>query len=71
MDKFISKEKLSKRAQRELASAKRNTWGSFNPVTRKAESKKVYNRKRVRLERNDSYQAEPFVKEALCSFDSI
>lgn len=61
MDQFIAKEKLSKKARRELERSKRNTWGMLSPVTRKAESKKVYNRKRVRLERNDSYHAEPFI----------
>jgi hypothetical protein len=61
MDKFIPKKKLSKKAQRELAAAKRNTWGSISPITRRTESKKAYNRKRVRLERNDSYHAEPFL----------
>ena len=61
MNNFISKEKLSKKAQRELVGMKRNTWGSINPVTRKVESKKIYSRKKVRLERNDSYQAEPFI----------
>lgn len=61
MTKFVPKEKLSKKAQRKLASEKRNTWGSINPVTRRIESKKLYNRKKVRQEGNDSYQAEPFI----------
>ena len=31
MEKFISKEKLSKKAKRELAKARRQTWGGINP----------------------------------------
>ena len=34
MDKFIPKEKLSKKAKPELAKAQRQTWGGLNPVTR-------------------------------------
>jgi hypothetical protein len=60
MDKFIPKEKMSKKKQHDLAKAKRATWGAVNPVTRRVESKKLYNRKKVRMERNDTYHAEPF-----------
>ena len=45
MDKFIPYEKLSKKKQRELNAAKRGTWGSFSPVTRRPENPKAYNRK--------------------------
>lgn len=44
---MISKSKMSKRARRELDKQKRATW-DFSPVTRVKESKKVYNRKRLR-----------------------
>ena len=47
MEKFIPYEKLSKKEKRKLDLAKRNTWGELNPVTRKAENCKVYNRKRA------------------------
>lgn len=57
---FIPEEKLSKKARIARAKAKRGTWGAVNPVTRRMESKKVYSRKRVRLERNDSDQAGLF-----------
>ncbi len=43
MAKFIPKEKMSKKARKELAAPKRATW-TFSPVTKKIESKKLYNR---------------------------
>ena len=44
MDKFIPYEKLSKKKQRELNAARRSTWGSLNPATRKPENSKAYKR---------------------------
>lgn len=44
---MTSKTKMSKKAQRELNSQKRVTW-AFSPVSRVKQSKKVYNRKRLR-----------------------
>ena len=38
MEKFIPYEKLSKKKKRELAKARRGTWGELSPVTRKAQS---------------------------------
>ncbi len=59
MAKFISREKLSKKARKELDNQSRTTW-AFSPVTKKVESKKLYNRKRAqRLNRDDS-SAVPF-----------
>ena len=48
MEKFIPYEKLSKKKQRELDRQKRNTWGELNPVTRKPENPKAYNRRKAR-----------------------
>ena len=45
MKKFIPKEKLGKKARKQLDSEQRTTW-AFSPVTKKVESKKLYNRKR-------------------------
>ena len=45
MAKFVSREKLSKKARKELDSQKRIVW-SFSPTTKKVESKKLYNRKK-------------------------
>ena len=46
MEKFIPYEKLSKKEKRKINQAKRQTWGEFNPVTRKPENSKAYNRKK-------------------------
>ena len=50
MAKFIPKAKMSKKARKELAKQNRVTW-EMNPVTRKAENKKAYNRKKNSRER--------------------
>ena len=46
MEKFIPYEKLSKKEKRKLDQAKRQTWGELNPVTRKPENSRAYNRKK-------------------------
>lgn len=48
MEKFIPYEKLSKKKQRETDSRKRCDWGALNPVTRRPENPKAYNRKKTR-----------------------
>lgn len=48
MEKFIPYEKLSKKKKRELDKARRSTWGELSPVTRKAQSAKVYDRNKAR-----------------------
>lgn len=56
MDKYIPYAKLSKKKQKELAKQKRGTWGALNPVTRKPQNPKAYNRKKVRAsQRNDEF----------------
>ena len=54
MEKFIPFEKLSKKKQREFTVQKRGTWGGMNPVTRKPENPKAYNRKKARKWSEDS-----------------
>ncbi len=44
MEKFIPYEKLSKKEKRKRNAAKRSTWGALNPVTRKPENSRAYNR---------------------------
>lgn len=44
MPRFIPKEKLSKKARKELNIQQRATW-QYSPVTKKIESKKLYSRK--------------------------
>jgi len=47
--------KMSKKAQKQYHAARRGSWNGVNPVTRTAESKKVYNRQKDkrRTERMD------------------
>ncbi len=53
MDKYIPYEKLSKKEQRKLDTAKRNTWDNLNPVTRKPENSRAYNRKKMQNWKKD------------------
>ena len=46
MTKFVPENKMSKKARKELNAQRRTTWG-FSPVSKKVESRKVYNRKRL------------------------
>ena len=50
MEKFVPYEKLSKKEKRKLDQAKRQTWGGFNPVTRKPENSRAYNRQKVKAQ---------------------
>ena len=47
MERFIEYEKLSKKRQKEVNNAKRNTWGNIKPITKVKPSGKIYSRKRV------------------------
>ena len=47
MDKFIPFEKLSKKKQRELNAKRRGSWHGVNPVTRKPNSSRAYNRRKA------------------------
>ena len=50
MEKFVPFEKLSKKKKRELNAIRRKDWNGINPVTRKSENPKAYNRKRHRTD---------------------
>ena len=56
MEKFISYEKLSRKEKRKLDNAKRGTWGSINPVTRKPQNSKAYNRSKARNWKRDVHE---------------
>ena len=58
MSTFIPREKLSKKARKQLDKQQRTTW-AFSPTTRRVESKKLYNRKRRNSEWGDS-EVVPF-----------
>ena len=59
MAKFVSKGKLSKKAQKELNRQRRVTW-EFSPVTKTVESRKVYSRKR-KIRNRDEYGPDFFM----------
>ena len=52
MARFVPKDKLSKKARKELNRQKRVTW-EVSPVTKTVESKKVYSRKKKAQYRDD------------------
>ncbi len=54
MSKFIPREKMGKKARKELDRQRRTLW-QFSPVTKKMESKKRYNRKKKSHDRYDDY----------------
>ena len=53
MEKFIPYKKLSKKEKRKVDVAKRNTWGELNPVTRKPQNSKAYDRNKARNWKRD------------------
>ena len=59
MNNFIPREKLSKKAKQKLNALQRKGWNGINPVTRRTENPKAYNRKKLR--RNDWDSGEVFV----------
>ena len=60
MEKFIPYEKLSKKEKRKMDLAKRQTWGELNPVTRKPENSRAYNRKRTQDWKKELPDLRPF-----------
>ena len=56
MEKFIPYEKLSKKEKRKIDQAKRQTWGELNPVTRKPENSKAYNRNKARNWKREQHE---------------
>ena len=54
MEKHICYDKLQKKKQREIDQRKRGTWLGVNPVTRRPENSKAYNRKKAQAWKKDS-----------------
>ena len=48
MNKYIPIEKRSKKERRLLAAKQRGSWNGINPVTRKPQNSKAYNRAKAR-----------------------
>lgn len=53
MERFIPHEKLSKQKKREYNAKRRGSWGAINPVTRKPNNPKAYDRNKARRWTND------------------
>lgn len=47
MKRYVPYEKLSKKQRRELDKRRRGDWGPLNPVTRRPENPKAYDRKKL------------------------
>ena len=60
MEKFIPYEKMSKKQRKAMDAKRRGSWGGLNPVTRKPENPKAYNRKKAQRWSDDS-TAVPFI----------
>ena len=67
MARFVPKDKLSKKAQKELNRQRRTMW-DFSPVSRAVESRKLYNRKRNARNRDD-YGLGDFLFPGYCVAD--
>ena len=51
---FVPREKMSRKARKELDRKRRVTW-AFSPVTKAVESKKIYSRRKKTRNRDDDY----------------
>ena len=54
MEKFIPFEKLSKKEQQKRNASRRGSWYGMNPVTRKPDNAKAYNRQKAQKWSEDS-----------------
>ena len=54
MARFVPKDKMSKKARKELNRRRRVTW-EFSPVTKTVESRKLYNRRKNSCDRHEDY----------------
>lgn len=52
MEKYVSYDKLSKKAQKEYNNKQRQGWGEINPCTKVVPNKKHYNRNRDKVSIN-------------------
>ena len=71
MKKFIPREKLSKKARRELDAQNRRTWNGVNPVTRVVENKKSYKRTKIRNWTEDHKSGFFYFYQPILASDNI
>ena len=60
MKKYIPYEKMSKKEKRKIDALRRNTWGELNPITRKPENSKAYNRKKNQYWKDELHSTDSF-----------
>ena len=65
MKTHIPYEKLSKKEKRRLDAAKRSTWGSLSPVTRKPQNSRAYNRKKAQSWKKEIPTSVPYFSAVL------
>lgn len=61
MNKYIAYEKLSKKEKRKIDSCQRRTWGYLNPITRKPQNSRAYNRKKNQCWKDELRSADSFL----------
>ena len=71
MARFVPKDKLGRKARKELDRRRRKTW-EFSPVTKTVESGKLYNRKKIARDcRDDSTDDFFLLSEAFAAYRGI
>ena len=53
MNKYVTLDKMSKKARKEFYDMRRGTWGELNPVTRKPKNPKAYDRAKEKRATHD------------------
>ena len=66
MTNFVPYEKLSKKKKKEMNAKKRNTWNELNPVTRKPENSRAYNRNKEKAQERKYFDSAPI---GLCVYN--
>jgi len=66
MTNFIPYEKLSKKKKKEINAKRRNTWNGLNPITRKPENSRAYNRSRKKAQERKHFDSAPI---SLCVYN--
>ena len=59
MTNFVSYEKLSKKKKKEMNAKKRKNWNGLNPVTRKPENSRAYNRNKKKAQERKIFDSAP------------
>jgi len=64
---YVPIEKQSKQKQKAYHALQRRDWGTMNPITRKVENGKVYNRKKEKMKSKHGWDhGEPCLDYFIC-----